>query len=245
MQDRYAGDVGDFMKLGLLRALASQTGLELGVNWYLAPEESHNADGKHVAYLEASHPQHAALRRSDADLLDRLAAVVAGERSVAALEASGALPAGSITFSRRLGDGAFDRPGWHSEALQRLAPAEVVFADPDNGIRAKRRGSKGSKFAFLDELADYADRGQSLVVYHHADRSAGGVPAQVGRRLAELREATRAEPTGAVIARRGSTRFFFVVPAEHHRAALSNAVQAYAERWRPHAEFAAYVPART
>ena len=33
MQDRYAGDIGDFGKIGLLKALYTQ-GLSIGVNWY-------------------------------------------------------------------------------------------------------------------------------------------------------------------------------------------------------------------
>ena len=33
MQDRYAGDIGDFGKIGLLKALQTQ-GLSVGVNWY-------------------------------------------------------------------------------------------------------------------------------------------------------------------------------------------------------------------
>ena len=38
MQNRYTGDIGDFGKLGLLRQLR-QTGLSIGVNWYLTPDE--------------------------------------------------------------------------------------------------------------------------------------------------------------------------------------------------------------
>ena len=33
MQDRYAGDIGDFGKIGLHKALYTQ-GLSIGVNWY-------------------------------------------------------------------------------------------------------------------------------------------------------------------------------------------------------------------
>ena len=51
MQNRYAGDIGDFGKLGLLRQLR-KTGLSVGVNWYLTPDETHNGDGRHVGYLE-------------------------------------------------------------------------------------------------------------------------------------------------------------------------------------------------
>ena len=49
MQDRYAGDIGDFGKFGLLRAL-SAAGLSIGVNWYRTiPPESELArdDGKY------------------------------------------------------------------------------------------------------------------------------------------------------------------------------------------------------
>ena len=53
MQDRYAGDVGDFGKLGMLRRIAA-TGLKVGVNWYLTfkPEEHVNEDGKHIGYIK-------------------------------------------------------------------------------------------------------------------------------------------------------------------------------------------------
>jgi len=88
MQDRYAGDLGDFLKLGLLRWLVAPSfdapPHRLGVVWYLAPNESHNADGKHVAYLDRQNSAGRQLRPLDPDLYDRLVAMVAGgERSVA------------------------------------------------------------------------------------------------------------------------------------------------------------------
>jgi hypothetical protein len=50
MQNRYFGDIGDFGKYGMLRSV-NGTGLRLGVDWYLFPDESHNDDGKHKGYL--------------------------------------------------------------------------------------------------------------------------------------------------------------------------------------------------
>ena len=50
MQNRYVGDIGDFVKLGLLRALSPD--YKLGVVWYLVPDEAHNGDGRHIEYLE-------------------------------------------------------------------------------------------------------------------------------------------------------------------------------------------------
>jgi hypothetical protein len=240
MQDRYAGDVGDFMKLGLLRALTRDSGLALGVNWYLAPDEFHNADGKHISYLSPTNGFHTALRTCDPELMKLLAKVVATERSIAALEASGALPQGSATYAAQVGQQGYSRSAWHQGALERLRGCDLVFADPDNGMRSAPAGGKTVKFALLDELADYTSRGQSVVIYHHADRTPGGVPVQVERRLAELHDRTGIAPLGAVVARRGSTRFFFVVPAESHRSALASALVDYERRWSAHADWRPY-----
>ena len=51
MQNRYTGDVGDFGKYGLLRALTQpemQEETKLGVVWYLNPDEAGNQDGQNT-----------------------------------------------------------------------------------------------------------------------------------------------------------------------------------------------------
>lgn len=73
MEDRYTGDVGDFIKLALLRFLVrGDPVLKLAINWYLSPNEDQNADGKHIGYLKPSNRQHASLERCDPDLMMRL-----------------------------------------------------------------------------------------------------------------------------------------------------------------------------
>ena len=80
MQNRYAGDIGDYGKLGLLRSL-SRTGLRIGVNWYLTPDEDHNGDGRHTAYLRDD-----SYRSFDEDLWRKLREIAnSDQRSVAAL----------------------------------------------------------------------------------------------------------------------------------------------------------------
>ena len=66
MQDRYTGDIGDYIKYALLRALSPS--LKLGIAWYLHPDEGHNSDGKHVQYLD--YPQR--WRHLDPELVDAL-----------------------------------------------------------------------------------------------------------------------------------------------------------------------------
>ena len=70
MQNRYVGDIGDYLKLGILRALSP--GFHLGIAWWLFPDESHNRDGRHISYL--SHPDQ--WRHFDPDLFDTLREIV-------------------------------------------------------------------------------------------------------------------------------------------------------------------------
>ena len=84
--------------------------------------------------------------------------------------------------------------------------------------------SKSEKHAYLDELRAVVGRGQSIVAYHHADRSAT-VPIQAERRMADAAEELGVEPLAAVRASRGTTRLFLVVPAPAHREHLRRRLQ--------------------
>jgi len=69
------------------------------------------------------------------------------------------------------------RRNWLQQALAATTGCDLIFADPDNGIRpvAHREPAhrtKAVKHVYLNELAAFAQRGQSVIVYHHAARSA-------------------------------------------------------------------------
>jgi hypothetical protein len=104
MQDRYAGDVGDFGKVGLLRALCGYEApwLSLGVVWYLVPNEVHNDDGKHTGYLRS----HREFRGCDPVLFDELRSLLMADggnirpdrRRVSTLQSSAIFPTGTVFF---------------------------------------------------------------------------------------------------------------------------------------------------
>lgn len=66
MEDRYAGNIGDYVKLALLRQLSA--GRNLGIAWYLYPDEGHNVNGRHIGYLNLPHRW----RHLDPELFDAL-----------------------------------------------------------------------------------------------------------------------------------------------------------------------------
>jgi hypothetical protein len=256
MQDRYVGDIGDFGKYGLLRALCGHSPddepkLKLGVVWYLVPEEERNADGKHTNYLMDGRDPHA-YRDCDQELLEKLALLVSSsQRSVRAVREAGILPPGTVfheeplTFAQTDGGGrsggdarATRRRIWLQHALDATSCADIVFLDPDNGLECKTVGPhsrRGPKFAYLEEMVSFFERGQSLVVYHHLNRTKPGSE-QIAYRVNQLRDSLRLrEAPFALAYHRGTARAFFVVPNSKDGEILSRRLKhLLASPWSRH-----------
>lgn len=246
MQNRYVGDVGDFAKYGLLRQLLANSELRLGVIWYLFNDETHNADGRHVSYLQ--NPAFAALDPPLHRILEGL--VSADRRSVRAVASSAILREDTIFFdnpifklsgvvaSRRIRER--QRAAWLRKAVAATASCDLVFFDPDNGLETasvERHSAKGGKYVFWDELMPFWNRGQSLLIYHHLNRTAS-----VARQTEILREkfAARFADAGLVrhfLFRRGSCRHFWLVAHKGHTHHCQSAVaQIVQSEWRKYFE---------
>ncbi len=172
MQNRYTGDIGDFSKLGLLRALRS-AGLSIGLNWYLTPDETHNSDGRHVNYLYQDE-----YRSCDAELWRGLRAIYeAGERKVCHMEADHILKAtffsDCLDFTgRKKAERTALRSQWFARSLAALDGSDVVCVDPDNGlvVPSALGRPKENKYVLPSELAAYYAQGSTVVYYQHKAR---------------------------------------------------------------------------
>ena len=239
MQDRYTGDVGDFGKYGLLRALCGMhnaQSLRLGVVWCLVPDESHNDDGKFTRYLQVVNRK---FRDCDQELYDGLRSLLVDNsgqmikenRQVRTIQHSALLPPDTIFYSEPLvcrkemlrATRLQTREEWFRGALEGTAEAELVFLDPDNGIECQsvsRTALKAPKYVFWDEIRAFADREQSVVVIHHCGHHCSSKE-QVSRLQKCFREQMpKGFETSALIYKRGTRRFFFVVAALKHRHGL-------------------------
>ena len=231
MQNSYAADIGDFGKYGLLRWLCGVTtqgaALSLGVHWYRfdGRDEATN-DGGFVGYLDGATETHRRLIQCDEPLAKSMRIVLAGERSIEAIEQSGVLQSSTLYFGSGLNFDDAPRPplrierrsDWNQAALTRLAGKDIAFFDPDNGLEIKSVPATrrmGPKYVFLDELLPYWGRGQSLVIYQHLARGSKHV-IQIRNRAKQLRSALFGDQDKRdVIALRygrGTARVFFVVP---------------------------------
>jgi len=242
------GDVGDFGKYGLLRALCADE-LSLGVVWYLVPDEEGTGDGGHIQYLEPTPQNLRRFRDCDPPLYDTLGEIVrSGRRSVRAVRERGVLPEGTafceeiLSFVGMPFTGAAARErrldhrrAWVQGALEAVDGCDIVFADPDNGLEPRglpRHRKKGPKFAYYDELAPYLERGQSLVIYQTRNRTT--LESQMQERLSEVNE--RLGKSFALFHRPYAGRSFFVVPSEAHRETLRNRAWRLAQHpcWSKH-----------
>jgi hypothetical protein len=222
MQDRYVGDVGDFAKYTLLRALAgvpSPTPIQLAVVWCWFPDESHNNDGRHVSYLRS-----AEFAKLDSDLHTVLNDIVkSGRRSVSAIASSGTLPLETVFYDAPVSllnsiafppkDRVRHRCAWLSTCLKSTAGCDLVFFDPDNGLEVAsvpKHHPKAGKYIYWSELARFWHRGNALLIYHHLNRtiSAAKQVEALTLRFAEKFEGASIIP---IVFRRGSCRVFWLV----------------------------------
>ena len=208
-------------------------GQTLGIAWYLYPDETHNKDGGHVAYLQ--NPRE--WRALDAELFDRLKSIVrSGERDIGQMETSGLF--GECAFSGRLlsfegdkGTWAKRRASWFRDVLSDLEDCTVVFADPDNGLCEDRdfeiadwRAWKRLPLSEAQVLA----AGRTGVFYHHNTRWQGG-------HAKEIQHWLRLLGKGAIAMywRRVSNRTFFIV---NPTKGILQRAQKFAAEWSPHFE---------
>jgi hypothetical protein len=205
MQNRYAGDIGDFGKLGLLRCISANSDgggtLRVGIVWYLVPDELRGNDGKYIGYLKQSPNNVRRFRSCDADLYDALARVVGSKRSVSSIEGAGILPADTCYFSdvtlsesRTFGSSptrASARQKWLSCSLECVKNCDLLFLDPDNGLEVPSveiHHQRGPKYVFYEELKAFAslDAAKTVIVYQHLCRN-GCAAEQIERRRQEIK----------------------------------------------------------
>jgi hypothetical protein len=231
MQNRYVADIGDYVKLAILRALAP--GRRLGVAWWLFPDENHNADGGHREYLERRNEW----RHFAPDLFDALLEIDKSKgHDVRAIEkatilpnavfASDPVPCDVRPFSLR----PEKRGIWLAGIKMKLQDSNLVFLDPDNGIApegltlTRRRAGKS---VTIEEMKALQENNRAMVVYHHQTRYQGGHLCEIYG-IASLLRKSRLHVSGALRAKPWSPRVFFILNEDEE---LHDRAKSIAEVW--------------
>ena len=230
LQHHFVGDVGDFGKYGLLRALtgawpAAEPRLSLGVVWYLpAGPTGSAADGQKLNYLDK--PEQ--FKSCDPHLYDTLGRMVyGGERSLGAVKASGTLGDDTVFVDQPIPKRLPDRRAWFEEAVRAVNRQAVVFLDPDNGLAPPSAGRSSLKHVYLHEVEAFVRLGQTVVVYHHLGRHKPHED-QMREWSGRLRTELDVEPR-VLRYGKGTGRVYFIVPADAHAETISERLKRFAQ----------------
>ena len=233
MQNRYTGDIGDYGKLGLLRVLQS-TGLTIGINWYLTPDETHNGDGRHVDYLTV-----AGYRPCDEALWLELGRIVSSkQREVRALQKDQILKATFYSkpldfFGMGKSERIETRIKWHKAALGSLSGIDVVFVDPDNGLVVPSAAGtrKENKYVTPDELAGYYMQGSSVIYYQHKARRQNSFYTDQHNRLIASSGFKDASGLGLLFRPTSQRYYFFIIQPAHFELVTDAVTKMLASAW--------------
>lgn len=207
MQDRFVGDIGDFGKYGLLRALTgihpeAEPRLSLGVVWYHNEEETGSpGDGQRTSYLHKP----AEYEDCDPALFRDLHRIVAeGKRSLDTIEQSGILSRDTV-FSPK------------------FAPllSAIIFLDPDKGLAFSPK-QRSKEHVYVRDLESQIAPSQTVVIYQSFGRQLGDIHDKQMARWTDhlqhqlpLREAPR-----VLRFRPWHPRAFIVLPSAAHAATI-------------------------
>jgi hypothetical protein len=209
MKDQYAGDVNDFWKYAIIRALGSAWPGRLRVCWMLtAPDE--RADGRHLTYLE----EPLRFRAVDPELFDQLGSLIAsGQRSVRAVE-SMRLWSEACFHSTVLNDALSERTAYFEDLWASTTAEDLLFFDPDNGVEVPsvpKGRRESSRYVYWDELDSALQKAGAICIYQHFPH----VPREpfISNLLLRARERAPGRQAFAV----SSTRVTYVVVSKDER----------------------------
>ena len=227
MRDRFIGDIGDFSKYGLLRALAGvhpqeAPELSLGIVWYRVPDAG-------IRYL--NDPKNK-LRDCDPTLFDELSRLVgSNQRTVAAIEQISIWPTGTKFFGlpaiKRASTAESDP--WLDEAEKTLTGCDLVFLDPDTGLEKRSRDLIDVEHCSYRDVGRFWHKGASLVIYQQQAQRKGQVD-QMAAVADELEKEVKTRPWFLHFNR----RTFFVIPSPNHRDAVKTRFLRFVEDWGRH-----------
>lgn len=176
MQERYLGDVHDFLKYAFLRHLSRTTGFKLGLNWYLT-DPKHVGDRAKKDGEKRYHLSSPNWKGWDDHLLEQLRPFKQRRRrSLSRFYSSVDMPLGTVFHDQEVEAGEGCRRQWHQHALQTFVICDHVFLDPDNGFLVESATPrKHPKYSYYQEIADYLKMGAAVTCIQFADRQCSSI----------------------------------------------------------------------
>tara|TARA_A100001011_G_scaffold320821_1_gene341538 strand:- start:180 stop:908 length:729 start_codon:yes stop_codon:yes gene_type:complete len=233
MQERYLGDTHDFSKFIFLKFLSNQFRKKIGLNWYLVDtnnlgdKEKKLNDGENRNYLFKKK-----ICNLDKKLIDEI------------LEFNPKKNRNLVNFTKKTHLKKFvnfynktlnreNRQEWFEESLLFFKTSEIIFLDPDNGLKPKsvRENSKMSiKYVLNNELKQINESGKSVIFCQFQSFSSSHKK-MLKDKIQTLKNDTGLNVNCPIIRNRTAPNTFFIsIAIEKHKIRLCNAIKKYSKK---------------
>lgn len=169
MKNQYFGDINDYRKYGLLRALADGGRIRIAVCWMLTDSDD-RSDGHRTQYLDNKDRY----RPIDPELFYALHNAVVEKRLRDVLVAKTKnIICSAVYYSEIVSGDPAGRDSWFVSFLRTARGSDLVFFDPDNGVEVRsspKVHKRSRKHVYWAELVRTYQAGHSLLVYQHFPR---------------------------------------------------------------------------
>ena len=145
-------------------------------------------------------------------------------RDITQIRGNSILPTRTLYFEDRIPASKDCRESWFQRAIKNIRKANVVFIDPDKGLKTD---DSSTEHVSVTELRELHQKGKSLVIYHH-------IPQRIdaGKDITKwsdtlIKKLGLNTPPLALRYHRGTSRVFFIVAQESHRKTLDDMVNKF------------------
>lgn len=227
MKHQYFGDINDYRKYGLIRALSGSGLLPTYICWMLTPDSEDNKDGNRISYL--SRPE--VWRHYDSVLFDFLQTEIQQRKTTRIIDEDAlakVLPSTRF-FTPLLQDAVDLRTGYFNALFHNLPSCGgLLFFDPDNGLEVPScsKGNKNSsKYIYWSEVSKAYESGHSVLIYQHFQR------VERKKFIRGISEKAKAETGAAVFAYVTSHVVFFLLARPEHINLFEKANAMLSNQW--------------
>lgn len=224
MKDQYVGDINDYAKYALCRALIADGDQRVGVWWMRTPNDG-RSDGALTSYLGRGD-----WSRLDPKLFAVMRSLVEGDRrSLGHVEETRVLP-GATFWSAPVPLVPRERRADFARMLGRFRDRDLVLFDPDMGmevVSVPPGHARSNQYVYRGELDETYAAGHSLIVFQYFPRMQRR--RFVAQRLGQLDAWVRPAVACCVWTPRVA---FFLAIHESRLPVLMPRLEGFARRWR-------------
>ena len=234
MQQRYLGDVHDFIKLLYLKTLSKKLEKVIGLNWYLVKTEilGNNEkklnDGEKRGFLKSSY-----FKSLDFKIFKELI-IFRNEknRQVNKFTKTTHLKKYIKFFNQHIS--FTDRKNWFENSITYFKNNEIIFLDADNGLHPESLSSKSkksTKYINLNELKSLYNQNKSIIFTQFQSYNLEH-KIYLKKKIDLIKNTIELNVNCPTIRNRTSPNTFFITLAqEQHKCTLRNVIQEFVKQY--------------